>query len=65
MGQGTLAIWRLWRIRSNQPVERTAHSAGFLAAPGSVLVGRRSPAAFGFFTGFPLRLVVSVLESAS
>jgi hypothetical protein len=31
----------------NNPLELTAHSAGFLAVPGSVPVGRRSPGAFG------------------
>jgi hypothetical protein len=31
----------------NNPVERTAHSAGFVVVRGSMPVGRRSPGAFG------------------
>src|SRR5207253_6191962 len=32
---------------SINPLERTAHSAGFVPVRGSVAVGRRSPGAFG------------------
>jgi hypothetical protein len=35
------------RPQPNIPVERTAHSAGFWAVPGSVPVGRRLPEALG------------------
>jgi len=35
----------------NQALERTAHSAGFLAVFGPVPVGCRSPPAFGFTEG--------------
>jgi hypothetical protein len=47
-----------WRIGSslampgswpNDPVERTAHSAGSVPMRGSVPVGRRSPAALGAY----------------
>jgi hypothetical protein len=36
-----------WVIASNNPVERTAHSAGSVLMRGSIPVGRRSLRALG------------------